>query len=234
MVRILETTFKGKLYHVATPLFYKLRDREFDLTNSSQECGRIMCTSTTVPVGRSENPHRRSRGQKFVVGFGGARYRRARCELADRGPGRQPRVDPQVPAGDREFQERGRAHPDLRTAAAYSDGRDIRIKLGQLKDPLSTEPGSTCGRSGPRTFSVGAVSGAGRTHRLRVIEYSYTLDFDRNFSLGLVGEAAAAVRTRAATSGCHVNQRANGSPLVALPAPAMGKPSLDYERLQRG
>ena len=175
---------------MATPLLTSFVYREFDLTNSSQEdllAGPITVYLDDRFVGRSEIPTV-ARGQKFVVGFGGDPQLRARRELADR--------TETVQGGNRELTLKYRlVIENFKNEAVpirifdrlpYSDRLgDIRIKLGELKDPLSTDR-FYLRTERPKNILRWDVSvPAGATgDQVRIVEYSYTLDFDRNFSWG--------------------------------------------------
>jgi hypothetical protein len=215
MVRILETALQGTFYHVATPLLTSFVFREVELTNSSREdllAGPVTVYLDGRFVGRSEIPTV-ARGQTFVVGFGGDPQLRARRELADR--------TELLQGGNRELSLKYRLVIENYKSEAvplrvfdrlpYSDRpNDIRIKLGDLKDPLSSDP-FYARRERPKNILRWDLTAppAATGDKVRIIEYGYTLDFDRNFVLRPLGESAAPTE----------------QPAASVPP--------DYERLQR-
>ena len=197
MVRIVETGLQGTFYHVATPLLTSFVFREMELTNSSREdllAGPVTVYLDGRFVGRSEIPTV-ARGQKFVVGFGGDPQLRARRELADR--------TELLQGGNRELSlkyrlviENYKSEPvPLRVfdRLPHSDRpNDIRIKLGELKDPLSSDPFYVRTEQPKNILRWDlTVPAAAAGDKVRIIEYGYTVDFDRNFALRSLGESDA-------------------------------------------
>jgi uncharacterized protein (TIGR02231 family) len=200
MVRILQSTFKSDFYHVATPVLTSYVYREAELTNSSPEdllAGPIAVYLDGRFVGRGEIPTV-ARGQTFVVGFGGDPQLRARRELADR--------TESVQGGNRELIFKYRlvienykseaTQVRLYDRLPYSDRpADVRIKLGDLKDPLSTDP-LYVRTEKPKNILRWDIKVPGNStgDKVRMVEYGFTVDFDRNFVLGPPGQSQPALQ----------------------------------------
>jgi hypothetical protein len=137
-------------------------------------------------VGRGEIPTV-ARGQTFVVGFGADPQLRARQELVDR--------TDNVQGGNRElgFQYRlvVENYKDKPVQISVFDRlphtervSDVRIKLGELEDALS-EDKLYLRRERPKGILRWDVEVAANAmgENARLIEYSYTAEFDRSFQL---------------------------------------------------
>jgi uncharacterized protein (TIGR02231 family) len=197
MVRILHASFKSVFYQVATPVLTSYVYREAELTNNSPEDllgGPITVYLDGRFVGRGEIPTV-ARGQTFIVGFGVDPQVRARRELASRRES--------VQGGNRELSFQYRLvienYKDevvpLRVfdRLPYSDrGADVRIKLGDLKDPLS-EDKVYLRTERPKNILRWdiTVPAAATGEKARFIDYGFTVDFDRNLALNPVGESPA-------------------------------------------
>jgi uncharacterized protein (TIGR02231 family) len=193
MVRILQTAFKGRFYYVATPVLTNYVYREAELINTSPEdllSGPITVYMDGRFVGRSEIPTV-ARGQTFVVGFGVDPQLRSARELASR--------TENVQGGNRELSFKYRlvlenykdepAEVHLFDRLPYSDRpNDVRIKLGDLQDPLSKDEyyRRTEQPKGILRWDINVAAGA-TGEKVRKVEYSFTLDFDRTFSLYIRG-----------------------------------------------
>jgi uncharacterized protein (TIGR02231 family) len=193
MVRILQTGLKGRFYYVATPVLTNYVYREAELSNTSPEdllSGPITVYLDGRFVGRSEIPTV-ARGQTFVVGFGVDPQLRARRELASRTEDLQ--------GGNRELSftyrlvlENYREQPAevrLFDRLPYTDRpNDIRIKLSDMKDPLSKDElyARTERPKGILRWETTVAAGA-TGENVKKIEYSFTLDFDRNLALYIPG-----------------------------------------------
>ena len=193
MVRILQTAFKGRFYYVATPVLTNSVYREAELINTSPEdllSGPITVYMDGRFVGRSEIPTV-ARGQTFVVGFGVDPQLRSARELASR--------TENVQGGNRELSFKYRlvlenykdepAEVHLFDRLPYSDRpNDVRIKLGDLQDPLSKDEyyRRTEQPKGILRWDINVAAGA-TGEKVRKVEYSFTLDFDRTFSLYIRG-----------------------------------------------
>ena len=71
----------------------------------------------------------------------------------------------------------------------YSDRpTDVRIKLGDLKDPLSTDEFyvRTERPKGILRWEINVAAGA-TGEKVRIVNYGFTLDFDRNLALHIPG-----------------------------------------------
>jgi len=195
MVRILQASFKSTFYHVATPVLTSYVYREAELINTSPEdllAGPITVYLDGRSVGRGEIPTV-ARGQTFVIGFGVDPQLRARRELVNRTEATQ--------GGNREMTFKYRLvienYKDevvpLRVydRLPYSDRpADVRIKLGELKDPLSTDKvyERTERPKNILRWDID-VPAAATGEKARMIEYGFTVEFDRNFSLNPAGES---------------------------------------------
>ena len=75
----------------------------------------------------------------------------------------------------------------------YSDRpNDIRIKLGELKDPLSTNQLYVRTEKPKNILRWDITVPASATDdKVRIIEYGFTVDFDRNFTLNPAGQRRA-------------------------------------------
>ncbi|MGO8689128.1 MAG: mucoidy inhibitor MuiA family protein [Thermoguttaceae bacterium] len=217
MVRILQTAFKSRFYYVATPVLTGYVYREAELTNTSQEdllAGPIMVYLDGRFVGHSEIPTV-ARGQTFVVGFGADPQLRARRELAGR--------TENIQGGNRELSFKYRlvlenfkdqpAVVRLFDRLPYSDRpNDVRIKLADLKDPLSKDElyVRTERPKGILRWEIETPASA-TGEKVRIVEYAFTLDFDRNFALripGAGGQAAPAPAQEKAQQEFEIQQRA--------------------------
>jgi uncharacterized protein (TIGR02231 family) len=189
MVRILQANFESRFYHVATPVLTSYVYREAELKNKSDQdflAGPITVYLDGRFVGRGEIPTV-ARGQTFVVGFGADPQLRARRELADRrediqGGNRELRMDYRLVIENYKEQE-----VPLRVVdrLPYSERPgDVRVKLGELKDPLSTDALYVRTEKPKGILRWEITVPAGATGKdARMIEYGFTVDFDRNFRL---------------------------------------------------
>ncbi len=193
MVRILQTALKGKFYYVATPVLSTYVYREAELINTSPEdllSGPITVYLDGRFMGRTEIPTV-ARGQTFVVGFGVDPQLRCARELASRTDNLQ--------GGNRELSFKYRlvlenykdqpAEVRLFDRLPYSDRpADVRIKLGDLKDPLSKDEFyvRTERPKGILRWEINVPAGA-TGEKVRIVEYGFTLDFDRNLALHIPG-----------------------------------------------
>ena len=193
MVRILQADFQSNFYHVATPVLTSYVYREAELKNTCDKdllAGPISVYLDGRFVGRGEIPTV-ARGQTFVIGFGADPQLRARRELADRSEG--------VQGGNRElsFQyrlviENYKEQPaDVRVFDRLPHSErdaDIRVTLAPPKDPLSENQLylRTERPKGILRWDI-EVPGSATDDKVRIIEYRYTLDFDRNLALSTIG-----------------------------------------------
>ncbi|MHC4179609.1 MAG: mucoidy inhibitor MuiA family protein [Planctomycetota bacterium] len=189
MVRILQTSFESRFYHVATPVLTSYIYRESEMKNDSDQdllAGPITVYLDGRFVGRGEIPTV-ARGQTFVVGFGADPQLRSRRELAER--------TEDVQGGNRELGFEYRLvvenYKDEEVPVRVFDRLphtdrpgDIRVKLGELKDPLSSNElyVRTEKPKGILRWEI-TVPAAATGKDARIIAYGFTVDFDRNFSL---------------------------------------------------
>jgi uncharacterized protein (TIGR02231 family) len=190
MVQIFQRTFESRFYYVATPVLTRHVYREAELTNGSDQDLLAGPTAAYLEgrfVGRGEIPTV-ARGQMFVPGFGADPQLRARRELVDR--------TESVQGGNRKLdfkyrlivenyqdqQVRVRIYDRLPSCEASPD---IRVTLADLKDPLDADP-LYLRRERPKgilRWEIPVPAGAVR-EKARVIEYGFSVEFDRNFQLG--------------------------------------------------
>ena len=197
MVRIMRTDFSGTFYHVATPVLSSFVYREAELKNTGDDdllAGPITAYLDGRFVGRGEIPTV-ARGQTFVVGFGADPQLRARRELVDR--------TEVVQGGNRELSFKYRlvienfkqeaASLRLFDRAPYSDRpTEVRIKLGEMKDPLSTDSLYVRTEKPKNILRWDLTVPASTTaEKARLVEYGFTIEFDRNLTVGLPQLSAA-------------------------------------------
>jgi len=193
MVRIMKHSLPSAFYHVATPVLTSYVYREAELKNTSPDdllAGPITVSLDGRFVGRGDIPTV-ARGETFVVGFGADPQLRARRELIDK--------KENVQGGNRELSFKYRvAIENYKDQAAavrifdrlpYADrGSDVRVTLAELKLPLSTDPAYLRSErsKGLLRFDVDVAANA-TAEKALVIEYSFTVDFDRALQISPVG-----------------------------------------------
>ena len=193
MVRILQTSLKSRFYHVATPVLTSYVYREAELVNTSGK--DLLAGPSTVYldgrfVGRGEIPTV-ARGQMFVAGFGADPQLRTRRELADK--------TESVQGGNRELGFKYRLivenYKDQAVPVRVFDrlphcelSADVRVTLAEMKDPLDDDV-LYLRRERPKgilRWEIEVSAGATR-EKARIINYGFTLEFDRNFRLTVPG-----------------------------------------------
>jgi uncharacterized protein (TIGR02231 family) len=189
MVRIMQTDFPSEFYHIATPVLTSYVYREAELTNNCPEdllAGPITVYLDGRFVGRGEITTV-ARGQKFLVGFGADPQLRARRELADR--------KDDVQGGNRELEFSYRLVVENYKAVATplrvmdrlpnADRKeDIRVSLGDMSDKLA-EDKLYDRRERPHgilRWDIDVPASA-TGENARLINYTYTVEYDRNFQL---------------------------------------------------
>jgi uncharacterized protein (TIGR02231 family) len=191
MVRVFRSMFKSTFYYLATPVLTTAVYREAELVNDSPQdllAGPISVYLEGQFVGRSEIPTV-AQGQTFVVGFGADPQLRTRRELADRGE--------VVQGGNRELSFRYRLVVEsfkeesvplrLFDRLPHSERpAEVRIKLGELKDPLSADKVYLRVErpKGILRWDI-EVPGKAMADKARIVEYAFTIDFDRNLAIKL-------------------------------------------------
>ncbi len=189
MVRIVQTELPSRFHHTATPLLTSYVYREAELTNNSQQDllgGPMTVYLNGSFVGRGEIPTV-ARGQTFVVGLGADPQLRAKRELADK--------DETVQGGNRQLSFSYRLvvenYKDQPVRVSVFDRMpsmprtaDVERKLGELSDPLSEdELYQRIERpKGILRWDI-SVPASATGENARLIEYSYSVEFDRNFHL---------------------------------------------------
>lgn len=189
MVRILQSDLPSEFYHVATPLLTSYVYREAELTNNSAEdllAGPITVYLDGRFVGRGEVPTV-ARGQEFVVGFGADPQLRVRRELANKSD--------EVHGGNREMQFTYKLFIENFKAAAtairlvdrlpVADRQaDIRVTFKETSAELSGDK-LYVRRERPNgilRWDI-EVPATMTGENAMTIDYSYSVEFDRNFML---------------------------------------------------
>lgn len=191
MVRIVSTQLPSEFYHVATPVLTNYVYREAQLTNNSSEDllgGPIMVYLDDKFVGRGEIPTV-ARGQTFVVGFGADPQLRTRRELVDKTEG--------INGGNRELKFEYRMvvenFKDAPAAIRLVDrmptplnGAKIRITRNEFSTDLSEDPyyERVEKPEGILRWDI-EVPGSASGNDARMIEYAYTVEYDRNYLVSL-------------------------------------------------
>jgi len=222
MVQIMRITCPAMFYHVAVPILSNLVYREAELQNRSGEdllAGPITVYLDGRFVGRAEIPTV-ARGQTFVVGFGADPQLRAARELVQR--------NEVVQGGNREMSFKYRLLVEnfkeeavalrLYDRMPYSDHpTEIRIRLGELKDPLSQDP-LYLRTERPKNILRWdlEVSGGASGEKARVVEYEFTLEFDRNLTISIPGLITG-------------DEKGGAMP----PQPALDPLRMEFEQMQR-
>lgn len=196
MVRIMQNALPCVFYHIATPVLARYVYREAELKNTSNDdllAGPVTVYLDGRFVGRSDIPTV-ARGETFVVGFGADPQLRARRELVDK--------KESVQGGNRELSFKYRVAIENykkevvavrlfdRLPYADRDG-DVRVILAELKSPLSTDPVYLRSErsKGLLRWDI-EVPAEAIAEKAKVLEYSLTVDFDRNFQLSAAGSRA--------------------------------------------
>ena len=216
MVRIMRTSFKSDFYYVAVPVLTSYVYREAELTNSGSDDllgGPINVYLEGRFVGRGEIPTV-ARGQTFVVGFGADPQARAQRELVSRTEA--------VQGGNRELSFRYRLVVEnfkneaialrLFDRMPYNDRpNEMQIKLGEMKDALSSDE-LYLRTERPKNLLRWDIEipAAAIGQKARIIEYGYSVAFDRQLAVSVPGAAQP------------------GQP-AAAPAEQM----MEFERMQR-
>ncbi|MEX0702190.1 MAG: mucoidy inhibitor MuiA family protein [Planctomycetales bacterium] len=189
MVRILQKDFPSKFYHVATPLLTSYVYRQAELTNDSDQdllAGPVTIYLDGRFVGRGEVPTV-ARGQGFVAGFGVDPQLRTRRELAEKSESTQ--------GGNRElklayrlvvenFKQEAVKLRVVDRLPASERTADVRVTLHAPSDPLSADK-LYLQRERPLgilRWEIEVPAGA-RGGEARQVEYSFTIEHDRNFQL---------------------------------------------------
>jgi uncharacterized protein (TIGR02231 family) len=189
MVRIVQTSLPSRFHHIATPVLTSYVYREAEVTNNSEEDllgGPITVYLNGSFVGRSEMPTV-ARGQTFVVGFGADPQLRAKRELADKSDS--------VQGGNRRLTfeyrlvvENYKSQPvevSVFDRLPHTErAADVAIGLGELKDALSDDKlyQRVERPKGILRWEI-EVPASATGENARLIEYSYTAEFDREFQL---------------------------------------------------
>ncbi len=194
MVRILKSDLPSDFYHVATPVLTSYVFREAEVKNDSGQdflAGPITVYLDGRFVGRSEIPTV-ARGETFVVGFGADPQLRSRRELADKTENTQ--------GGNRELSIKYRLVVEnfkdepmalrLFDRLPYSDRKtDIEVALGEMSDKLSDDK-LYLRRERPKGILRWEIevpaNASGET--ARIVDYGYTVEFDRSFNITTLDE----------------------------------------------
>ena len=189
MVRVGKLELKSRFYHVAMPVLTSYVYREAEITNDSELAlleGPASMYLDDDFVGKSTLPMVAT-AQQFNMGFGLDPALRASRELVDR--------EEQTMGANREITftyrlrlENFREEPvEVRLYDRLPQargGRDMRVTLGEMSDKLCDDPlylemerprGILC-------WNITVPAGASGANARRV-EYSYTVEFDRQLSI---------------------------------------------------
>jgi len=199
IVRIANLSLPATFSHIAMPLLTENVHRQAEITNNGQVAllegqGNVYLNGDFV--GKGTIPMVAS-GQRFRVGFGIDPQLRARREFISRKERTQ--------GGNREVTFQYRLVLDnykdtpvpVRAFDRIPHTQDeIRVTLGELKDPLSADKEylRVLRPSGILRWDIDIPAQAARA-AARIIEYSFTLEFDRNTDITTVtgrGPQAAA------------------------------------------
>jgi hypothetical protein len=191
MVRIMQTDMPSDFYHVAVPVLTSFVYREAELKNSSDEdllAGPMTAYLDGRFVGQGEIPTV-ARGQSFVVGFGADPQLRTRRELVDKQDNLQ--------GGNRETRFQYRLVIENYSGVAMQlrvldrlphaeNGADIKVTLGEMSDPLSTDK-LYQREERPMGLLRWDVEAPAETsgEDARLITYAYAVEYDRQYVVSL-------------------------------------------------
>ncbi|MDX1566041.1 MAG: DUF4139 domain-containing protein, partial [Phycisphaeraceae bacterium] len=193
MVRIMESQVASRFYHVAIPLLTSHVYREAELTNTTKQDllgGPVNAYLDNRFMGRTEVATV-TRGQMFVVGFGADPQLRAVREMVDRKESTQG-GNRLIDVGYRLAIENYKDKPVnvrlLERMPYAQSGDDVQVTLGKLEDPLSKDADylRTERPKGILRWSL-QVPAHASAEKARVVRYGYQLEFDRKFSLSVLG-----------------------------------------------
>lgn len=191
MVRIMQSDMPSEFYHVAVPVLTSFVYREAELRNASDAdllAGPMTVYLDNRFVGQGEIPTV-ARGQRFVVGFGADPQLRTRRELVDKTDNLQ--------GGNRETKFEYRLVIENYSSEAMTvrvldrlphvdNGVDVKVTLGDLSDPLSTEA-LYVREERPMGLLRWDVTvppdAAGEDARL--IKYAYSMEYDRQYVVSI-------------------------------------------------
>jgi uncharacterized protein (TIGR02231 family) len=193
MVQVFQTKFASRFHHLAAPVLTGHVYREAELINTGDQDLLAGPTSAYLDgrfVGRGEIPTV-ARGQMFVPGFGADPQLRTRRELVDR--------TESVQGGNRKLEFKYRlilenykpeaALVRIYDRLPYGEGAtDVRVTLSPMKDPLDENQLYQL-RERPKGLLRWEISvpAAAVREKARIIEYGFSVEFDRNFQLSTRG-----------------------------------------------
>lgn len=193
MVRIVSTDLPSRFYHVATPVLTSYVYREAEVANASTEDllgGPINVYLDERFVGRGEIPTV-ARGQTFVVGFGADPQLRARRELIEKSDGinggnRELRFDYRLVVEN--FKDQA---ADIRVIDRMPTSRsdaNIRITRNDFSVELSQDQlyQRLEKPEGILRWDITVPANA-TVNESELIEYSYTVEYDRKYMVSLPG-----------------------------------------------
>jgi len=192
MVRVLETDLDSQFYHLATPVLTSYVYREAELSNNSTDdllAGPLTVYLDGRFVGRGEIPTV-ARGQTFVVGLGADSQLRARRELfkktnAINGGNRESKLAYKLVIEN--YKESAANIRVIDRMPIVDDDSKIRVTLGAgIEDELS-EDGVYVRMEYPKGILRWDAEVPARAigENAYEIDYSYTLEYDRNYSVSL-------------------------------------------------
>jgi len=200
MVRIARSDLKADLNYVAIPVLSPHVFREASCVNTSGYdflAGPVSAYLDDRFVGRAEIGSV-SQGQTFVVGLGadpGLLSRRELVDKSERVQGGNRILDLDVRLIIENFHDRA-ITIRLLDRVPYTDrDGDLRVTLGEMSDELSTDAGYVASErpKGILRWDVEVAAGAGGENE-RAVDYSYTLEFDRERQLTTATSRQAAFK----------------------------------------
>lgn len=188
MIQIAALELAAEFYYRATPVLTPYVYQHADIANTSDVAllsgpvdtymdGRFMGTGN-IPIV--------ARGQKFTVGFGVDTQLRVKRELADKAD--------EVQGGNRvqtfRYRIRIANYKDKAVKVRLLDrlpdprGADVKVTLGELSHPLSEDElyRQTLRKMGILRWEIEVPANASGASA-KVVEYQYTMEFDRNLRI---------------------------------------------------
>lgn len=192
MVRVMEADLESDFYHIATPVLTSYVYREAELNNDSGEdflAGPLTVYLDGRFVGRSEIPTV-ARGQSFVVGLGADSQLRTQRELVEKsnainGGNRETKLAYKLSINNYKDSPALIRVIDRMPIADNESG--IRVTIAEdVKDSLSKDEVyvRTLYPKGILRWDI-EVAGRAIQGSAHEIEYAFTLEYDRKFTLSL-------------------------------------------------
>jgi uncharacterized protein (TIGR02231 family) len=193
MVQIFQSRFESRFYYVVTPVVTRHVFREAEATDSGAQdllAGPMSVYLDGQFVGRGEIPTI-ARGQMFTLGFGIEPQLRARRELADKTEslqGGNRKLDFKYRLIVENYKDEPAKVRILDRLPNSGDSAQIRVTLAETKDALSDDA-IYVRRQRPKgilRWEIEVPGGAFR-EKARILEYGFSVEFDHNFQLSILG-----------------------------------------------